>query len=80
MGETNHGRIFYILSPTKPAIVRLLNALMDTLNEFEHLPKYLFMIPDHHRITQLLRFPSEVLDSQQSAVALQEYYKILNQM
>ena len=35
-----------VLSSVKPSIVRILNSLTEALNECEHLPKYIFVIPD----------------------------------
>ena len=48
-------KFFYmnLISPVQPMIVRLYNALVQALNENEHLPKFIIVIPDKNIIEQL---------------------------
>ena len=41
------------LSPTRPVMVRILNALIRALNKHEHLPQYIIVIPDIDILTSL---------------------------
>ena len=43
-----HFEMFYTnpLSATKPAIARIYNSLVEALNKYPHLPKYILVLPD----------------------------------